>query len=189
MPADDGAAAARGGDVQVGAIGREGAREAEDFQLAVAPWLQPGDARATARLMASSSSSRLRIGPAAREKATRKKSKILLVFRVSKSAPRNSLSIPTAPHRGTQTRRVFPPFREAAEGASEIFQFRGNPPSGAAVLIGHQQQAADDRQVLEQLNPLHLVRHIPVEDQRRGDQKQQQQHHTQPCPPAADHQG
>ena len=84
----------------------------------------------------------------------------------------------------------IPEYQKPAPAASEISQILGNHhPSTFAVLIDHQQQTAHDRQVLEQLNPLHLVRHIPVEDQRRGDQEHQQQHHTQPCPPAADHQG
>ena len=63
------------------------------------------------------------------EKATRKKSKILLVFRVSKSAPCNTLESPVAPQRRTQTRGVFPLFPGAVQAASEIFQVLGNPSS------------------------------------------------------------
>ena len=67
--------------------------------------------------------------PSKGEKATRKKLKILLVVRVSKSAPCNSLESGAAPHRRTQTRGVFPLFQVAAQGASEFFQVLGNPPS------------------------------------------------------------
>lgn len=59
------------------------------------------------------------------------------------------------------------------------------PFSASAVLIGYQQQAADDRQVLEQLNPLYLVRHVAVEDQRGGSDEE---HLTMAGFPAAHHQ-
>ena len=42
-----------------------------------------------------------------------------------------------------------------------------------AVLVSHQQQAAHDCQVFEQLNPLHFVRHIAMEEQGGGHQEQQ----------------
>ena len=37
--------------------------------------------------------------------------------------------------------------------------------SASVVLIGHQQQPADDRQVLQELDPLAAVTHITVEQQ------------------------
>ena len=83
----------------------------------------------------------------------------------------------------------IPEYQKPAPAASEISQILGNHhPSTFAVLIDHQQQTAHDRQVLEQLNPLHLVRHITVEQQGGGHQEQQQQHGSEPGFPAADHQ-
>jgi hypothetical protein len=64
------------------------------------------------------------INPQKGEEATRKKSKIIHVFCVSKSAPCNSLQMPAAPRRRTQNRGVFPPFLGTAQGASEIFQIQ-----------------------------------------------------------------
>ncbi len=83
----------------------------------------------------------------------------------------------------------IPEYQKPAPAASEISQILGNHhPSTFAVLIGHQQQTAHDRQVLEQLNPLHPVGHIPVEQHGGGYQEQQQQHRSQSGLPAADHQ-
>jgi hypothetical protein len=65
------------------------------------------------------------------------------------------------PHKTKNTRRL----------PRKFLRFWAIPLSAFAVLIGHQQQAADNRQVLEQLNPLHFVCHVAVEDQRRGDQE------------------
>ena len=52
--------------------------------------------------------------------------------------------------------------------------------SALAVLLDQQQQAGDDRQVLEQLDPLDAVAHITVKQQGGGHQEHQQQH----CPQA-----
>ena len=70
-----------------------------------------------------------------------------------------------------QNRRGIPLFPETA--AKPLGKFLGSrkSTSGSAVLIGHQQQATDDRQVLQQLDPLHVVGHIAMEDQRRGHQE------------------
>jgi len=80
----------------------------------------------------------------------------------------------------------------SGSGAGCLGNFSGSGKSLVsvpAVLIGHQQQAAHDRQVLEQLNPLHLVSHIAVEQQGGGHQEHQQQHRSESGLPAADHQG
>jgi len=83
----------------------------------------------------------------------------------------------------------IPEYQKPAPAASEISQILGNHhPSTFAVLIDHQQQTAHDRQVLEQLNPLHPVGHISVEQQGGGYQEHQQQHRSQSGLPAADHQ-
>ena len=56
------------------------------------------------------------------------------------------------------------------------FLSSGKSLSASAVLIGHQQQPADDRQVLEQLDPFLGAAHIAVEQQRRRHQEHHQQH-------------
>jgi hypothetical protein len=102
------------------------------------------------------------------------------------------LQVPVNPYRSSQenqNRRGIPLFPETAAEPLGKFLSSGKSLSGSAVLIGHQQQATDDRQVLEQLNPLHGVSHIAVKDHRRGHQEQQQQDRPQPCLPATDHQG
>ena len=48
--------------------------------------------------------------------------------------------------------------------------------SAPAVLIGHQQQPADDRQILEQLDPFLGAAHITVEQHHDGHQENHQQH-------------
>jgi len=73
--------------------------------------------------------------------------------------------------------RGIPPVSRTGAGPLGNFSdFGKSPLSGPAVLIGHQQQPADDRQVLEQLDSLSGIGHIAVEQQGGGNQEQQQQH-------------
>ena len=55
------------------------------------------------------------------------------------------------------------------------FLSSGKSFSASVVLIGHQQQPADDRQVLEELNLFLGAAHIAVEQHRNGHQEHQKQ--------------